>query len=662
MGKIVTKSVDMNANILYLKHEIVADTSKTQARIEFRNMAYGTITAVKFEARGYNAFGDVIQIAGKPTFDIVAQDLVVVPKKYAKLDSVLPSKDIRKLDLKLKQVCYANGKIVNVQPEEIVTYEIEELDGNGSLEEREKREFLEKKTTEAICFPKRHGRNWVCICAYLNKNTDAICRQCGCRQVEIFEYYTEENIKAKIDERNKRAAAEEARRKAEQIKFEAEQKRQREEKERQEAEQRAKKAKRNKIIAGVVGVAAICGIAGYFVNEKVIVPNNKYNHAISRMKLGQYQEASYEFSALGNYKDASDKANEAAYKNACKLLDEKSYDEAKSAFEALGDYKDSADKVVEVENCKKQEKYDVAMILIGQKKYSKATEILESLGNFSDAADQLKEIDYQKACKLLGQGHYSDAKEEFEKLGDYKDSKDKKIESSYKRACSLWNIRKYDEAIAIFETIDGYKDSNEYLNNKDQEIQYQEAIKLLEENKYATAAYSLNKIGDYKDATQVLETVPDKCNEYIKKKAAEQDVSKSNYEAVNLRAQEGVYEIAGIYATIRDLKKEYDEDANHTQDTENLSESLIDGVDEFCIAGIVSFKSLGDLSRYAQGDFFNKGLQLEEQSAEAVWNFVMKIQENDIVDKSTFDNLYAAYLKKSYEDIDAWFEEGKGIF
>ena len=43
MGKIVTKSVDMNANILYLKHEIVADTSKTQARIEFRNMAYGTI-------------------------------------------------------------------------------------------------------------------------------------------------------------------------------------------------------------------------------------------------------------------------------------------------------------------------------------------------------------------------------------------------------------------------------------------------------------------------------------------------------------------------------------------------------------------------------------------------------------------------------------------
>lgn len=196
----------MNANILYLKHEIVADTSKTQARIEFRNMAYGTITAVKFEAKGYNAFGDVIQIAGKPTFDIVAQDLNIAPKKYAKLDSVLPSCDIRKLDLKLKQVCYANGKIVNVQPEEIVTYEIEEIDGAKGQPEYEVKDILEKKTAEAKCFPKRHGRDWICVCGYLNKNTDAICKKCGCKQVELFETCTEEAVSENIKWKKEQAA------------------------------------------------------------------------------------------------------------------------------------------------------------------------------------------------------------------------------------------------------------------------------------------------------------------------------------------------------------------------------------------------------------------------------------------------------------------------
>ena len=253
MGKIVTKSVDMNANILYLKHEIVADTSKTQARIEFRNMAYGTITAVKFEAKGYNAFSDVIQIAGKPTFDIVAQDLNIAPKKYAKLDSVLPSKDIRKLDLKLKQVCYANGKIVNVQPEEIVTYEIEELDGAKGQLEYEAKNILEKKTVEAKCFPKRYGRDWICICGYLNKNTDAICKKCGCKQVDVFETCTEEAVEETLrmqrEQKKIEQEKEQARLNAELVHWE--------EKQRKQIEYERKAKERTFLILGG-GIIAFC--------------------------------------------------------------------------------------------------------------------------------------------------------------------------------------------------------------------------------------------------------------------------------------------------------------------------------------------------------------------------------------------------------------------
>ena len=350
MGKIVEKTVDLNANILYLKHEIVADTSKTQARIEFRNMAYGTIAAVKFEARGYNAFGDEIQIDGKPTFDIVAQDLIISPKKYAKLDIVLPNNDIRKLDIRLKQVCYANGKIVDEQLENKVTYKIENLDGTGGLEELEAKRLLKKKNEEAICFSKKIGQNWICICGYLNKNTDTICHQCGCRQIDMFEYCTEEKVQAQINEKKKREAAEQAKQEEERIRLEEEAKRQREEWERQETEQRIKRTRRNKIIAGIVVSIVVCGVIGYLVNERIVIPKNKYNHAVSMMKNEKYQEAALEFSALGDYKDALKKANEATYKNACKLLEAKSYDEAEKAFEGLGDYKDSADKIVEVEN------------------------------------------------------------------------------------------------------------------------------------------------------------------------------------------------------------------------------------------------------------------------------------------------------------------------
>lgn len=266
MGKIVTKSVDMNANILYLKHEIVADTNKTQAKIEFRNMAYGTITAVKFETHGYNAFGDVIQIAGKPTFDIVAQDLVIAPKRYAKLDSILPSKDIRKLDLKLKQVCYANGRIVDVQPEEIVTYEIEELDGTKGQPEYEAKDILEKKIAEARCFPKRHGRDWICVCGYLNKNTDAICKKCGCKQVDVFETCTEEAvaeaIKARKEQERRKRAEEEARLETERIQWEEEQQK--------KLEQEERRKNKNFLIVGgsIIGICLVVILVGLLYRGK----------------------------------------------------------------------------------------------------------------------------------------------------------------------------------------------------------------------------------------------------------------------------------------------------------------------------------------------------------------------------------------------------------
>lgn len=335
MGKIVTKSVDMNANILYLKNEIVADTSKTQARIEFRNMAYGTITAVKFEVQGYNAFGDVIQIAGKPTFDIVAQDLVISPKKYAKLDSVLPSKDIRKLDLKLKQVCYANGKIVNVQPEEIVTYELEELDGAKGQLEYEAKNILEKKTAEAKCFPKRYGRDWICICGYLNKNTDAICKKCGCKQVDVFETCTEEAVSENIKWKKEQAAKRET---EERIRKEEEKRRLEEQRIKQELVTRQKK-KKNLIIIATVGI--IIAISGSVIGINTY--KNKY--CLSNDELQKYTVAQENYESIKEFSDRlENKLNDAYYQYDTvtaeekeKILNNNQYIKLRSLYLGSGD-------------------------------------------------------------------------------------------------------------------------------------------------------------------------------------------------------------------------------------------------------------------------------------------------------------------------------------
>ena len=411
MGKIVTKSVDMNANILYLKHEIVADTSKTQARIEFRNMAYGTITAVKFEAKGYNAFGDEIQIDGKPTFDIVVQDLAIAPKKYASLNYVLPRQDIRKLDLKLRQVCYANGKIVDALSEEFVTYRIEDIDENRDVQnqqEREERVILKRRLDEAVCFSKRYGRNWICICGYLNKNTDAICKYCGCKEIEMLQEYSEERVREKIEEKKRKAAAEEARRKGEQIKFEAEQRRQKEEQERREAERKKKIQKRTiKIIGGVVGISVAVG--GYCANTNIISSSLDYKDSkekIAEAKKDEVKNAQYE----------------EQYKTGCDLLNQKSYEKAIETFNKIFRYKDSLDKIREARDAIKADKYNNALKLIDEGSYDEAIEILESLGDFEGCSEQIAEAKYQKACGYLASCKYEEAIEIFKELGDYKDS------------------------------------------------------------------------------------------------------------------------------------------------------------------------------------------------------------------------------------------------
>ena len=60
----IQKTIDINAHIEELKCEINVDAGNTIAKISFVNLGFGDITAIKFNACGYNSFGDIVPVDG----------------------------------------------------------------------------------------------------------------------------------------------------------------------------------------------------------------------------------------------------------------------------------------------------------------------------------------------------------------------------------------------------------------------------------------------------------------------------------------------------------------------------------------------------------------------------------------------------------------------
>jgi tetratricopeptide (TPR) repeat protein len=117
-------------------------------------------------------------------------------------------------------------------------------------------------------------------------------------------------------------------------------------KRKQEAERiaREKAAKKTKRVLSIA-IPAICAIiAIVLLITKVIIPNNKYNAAVTLMNEGKYEEAIAAFGAMEGYKDSTDKIEECNYSLALCFIDEGNVIEAYESLRAMDGYKDSAEK------------------------------------------------------------------------------------------------------------------------------------------------------------------------------------------------------------------------------------------------------------------------------------------------------------------------------
>ena len=113
-----------------------------------------------------------------------------------------------------------------------------------------------------------------------------------------------------------------------------------------------------------------------------------------------------------------------AYAAAEESLQEQSYESAIAQFEALGEYKDAAERAL-------QAKYLFATSLHEDGSFEEAVSLYEGLGNYSDAADKAKETKYEWACELFEAEDYGKAEELFRSLGDYIDAQQLAEQSAY---------------------------------------------------------------------------------------------------------------------------------------------------------------------------------------------------------------------------------------
>lgn len=210
----------------------------------------------------------------------------------------------------------------------------------------------------------------------------------------------------------------------------------------EEKERKAKERKNKRLTVDFVLVVLIACVVGWFVVTRVI-PNNKYQRAVTLRENGQYDEAIAVFAELGDYGDTKTQIAETWYQKALLSRENGMYEYAYTIFSSLGDY--------------------------------------------SDAAQQLSETKYQQAIALRETGKYKSAIAAFTELGDYGDAEAQITETKYQQADDLTNSGEYDEAYAIYATIIDYKDVDNILTNNKNLAEVAAAVAL--DEKFAVGNY-----------------------------------------------------------------------------------------------------------------------------------------------------------------------------
>lgn len=212
--KSTIKSYNINAHIEDIKCEIVAENGNEIAIISFRNLGYGDITAIKFNAVGYNSFGDIVPVGNRKKFFLIIQDIMIKKNETAdNLKVKLPASDIRKLVIEEAQICFADGSVDTYEGKNVREIELREFDYTQQEELSAIHKLYNEKIKYDIC---EIEGGWICGCGRFNRTKTAICSLCGKEKIKTKNVLSEDGLKRLVEEYHAklRAEQEEARLKA----------------------------------------------------------------------------------------------------------------------------------------------------------------------------------------------------------------------------------------------------------------------------------------------------------------------------------------------------------------------------------------------------------------------------------------------------------------
>lgn len=208
--------IDLNAHITNITCTVSADGDASKALISFDNLGYGVITAVKFNAKGYNSFGDVIQIGRMEKFFLIIQDISIEKNSTAKdLKAKLPNGDIRRLELEECQICYADGSVTSYAGKNDVEFDVDVFEEYG-VDKESVEAIRDIVSADAKYIPQDFETGWLCSCGRWNTTEHSDCSKCGAKKQEIFKITDPDFITGLITKhrKNERDRKEKARWKA----------------------------------------------------------------------------------------------------------------------------------------------------------------------------------------------------------------------------------------------------------------------------------------------------------------------------------------------------------------------------------------------------------------------------------------------------------------
>ena len=273
--------VDINSMVHILSWDIQKENNiDLVLAVDFLNVSESIISAVMFTAVGFNSFGDKVLVNGNENFDVMGQDISIKPSEHGKVQIVLPSADIRKVELKVKKICLSDGKIVENAVSKWIHTKQNPLSATYL-------DCVRRKNAQGSYYSIIEKDYWQCVCGFVNVGNS--CKSCNMRKLVASEFTQdsmEDTYKKYLKELETEAKLEEERR------IEAEK---RAEAEKLEKERKEKAYIRKWIIAGSILIIVVVGISVFnrvakekrYEKERSIISqcieNEEYDNAYSVM-------------------------------------------------------------------------------------------------------------------------------------------------------------------------------------------------------------------------------------------------------------------------------------------------------------------------------------------------------------------------------------------